>query len=122
MDFATIGVTVKTAKDGADQPIGMGQSQRFATNQGWIDLNYQRDAHNRGQRILAVDVVGLLSPSPKNVIALDAQYDTIAPSSWVVIQRADEEQPRLGLVAKAASVAKTDYNFPAGHAVDAAPQ
>lgn len=53
-----------------------------------------------------------LPPSPRNVIALDGIYDQIASDGWVVIVRPDAVQ-KIGRVADARPVAKTDYNFPA---------
>ena len=53
-----------------------------------------------------------LPPRPRNIIALDGTYDQIAPDSWYVIARPDRVQ-KIGQVADAQAVAKTDYNFPA---------
>ena len=62
--------------------------------------------------VLSVTGEAPLPSSPWDVIALDGTYDQIAPDSWYVIARPDRVQ-KIGQVADAQAVAKTDYSFPA---------
>ena len=110
----SIRVTISTPQREFSRSIVQGQTQRFANLSDRIEMDLREKTISRDLlKIISVIDEVLLPPDPQNVIALDAQYDQVAPDSWVVIQRSDESTPRLGRVARAEIAAKTDYNFPA---------
>lgn len=94
--------------------VAFGQQVRVATDlrDVSISVDFHVIAGQYVSPVISVSDEAPLPPSPMNVIDLDGVYDQIAPGSWYVIAR-PAELPKIGRVADAQTVARSDYNFPA---------
>jgi predicted phage baseplate assembly protein len=59
----------------------------------------------------ALTITVVAAPEPRNVLPLDALYEQIVPQSWVVVERAGEEEPLITRVLRVEPVGMSAYGL-----------
>ena len=91
-----------TIDDDGDQLVADGQPVHYSIKGRHVSMTLARS-------ILSIEDASPLPPSPRNVVALDAQYDQVVPESWVVIERPDRLIVSQALATQ--TVSKAEYGL-----------
>jgi len=92
-----------------EESIGVGQKLQYSINEHTLKVD-----RKQARILLISDQTSSSVPQgERNLLALNAKYDQIMPESWVVINRADSDEPSIYKVIKTETLSKAAYGISA---------
>jgi len=101
-------ITITNKQEDRSDKLLPGKSVRYSGNSNTVSIEYTKDL------LLIYSQLIAFPSDPKNILYLDAQYDSVSPNTWVAIVRTNPDgidNPLFSLIDDTQIISKTAYNI-----------